>query len=73
MRLCVRLQRQMARLLKTYTIHVTKVEGAVSDSQVQEEGVQLKTPERLITVLPASEGLDIPDGIYLLRGEHRWT
>ena len=48
--------------VKTYTIHVTKVEGAVSDSQVQEEGVQLKTPERLITVLPASEGLDIPEG-----------
>lgn len=47
---------------KTYTIHVTKVEGAVSDDQTQTEGVQLKTPERLITVLPASEGLDIPEG-----------
>lgn len=53
------------KTVKTYTIQVTKVEGTVSEEQTPQEentGVQLKTPERLITVLPASEGLDIPEG-----------
>lgn len=53
---------QDGQTTKTYTITVTKVEGAVSDGTAVQDGVKLKTPERLITVLQATEGVEIPEG-----------
>ncbi len=46
---------------KVYTIHVTKVEGAVTESNL-ENGVSLRTPERDITVLTITEGVEVPEG-----------
>lgn len=47
--------------VKTYTINVTKVEGAVDDDS-EAAGVPLKTPQRVITVLNAPDDVQIPEG-----------
>ncbi len=49
--------------VKTYTVTVTKVEGSVDNGlPVETDGVALKTPERLITVLAPPENAEIPEG-----------
>ena len=53
---------QDGQTVKTYTIQVTKVEGTVDGTAVPEEAVELKTPERVITVLPVEADLEIPEG-----------
>lgn len=54
---------QNGQTVKTYTIKVTKVEGTVDDStSVAASGVPLKTPQRVITVLPVTDDIEIPEG-----------
>lgn len=47
---------------KTYTITVTKVEGNGEGGETSEQGVRLKTPERLITVFSIPDDVEIPEG-----------
>lgn len=54
---------QNGRDVKTYTINVTKVEGVAGDSSAA--GVPLKTPQRVITVLPVADDAQIPDGFSM--------
>lgn len=54
---------QDGQTVKTYTINVTKVEGSADGSEAAPAGgVVLKTPERTVTVLPATEDVPIPEG-----------
>ncbi len=54
---------QNGQAVKTYTINVTKVEGTADEnSAAAAAGVPLKTPQRVITVLPAGDDVQIPEG-----------
>lgn len=53
---------QDGQTVKTYTITVTKVEGTGEGGGSADQGVRLKTPERLITVFSIPDGVEIPEG-----------
>ena len=53
---------QDGQTVKTYTITVTKVEGTGESGGSGDQGVRLKTPERLITVFSIPDGVEIPEG-----------
>lgn len=60
---------QDGQTVKTYTITVTKVEGAVDGEggDAQSDGVVLRTPERSVTVYPVTDDIPIPDGFVPAR------
>ncbi len=54
---------QDGQTVKTYTINVTKVEGTDgTGAGTSQDGVRLKTPERLITVFSIPADVEVPEG-----------
>lgn len=53
---------QDGQTVKTYTVTVTKVEGTGDGGESADQGVRLKTPERLITVFSIPSDVEIPEG-----------